>query len=225
MMHYETLLPQPRRLPLSTPNSKRPIDPSEETTQWVRGAINGDPESIEWIVQRFTPLLTVQAEYRLRGSIDSVYEASDLVADTWLRSLGKLSEINAKNGRYTPVLVRYLSTVLVNRYNNLLTSHLMTSPLLPMSQNPQGLPEVEASTTDAIQRAAKNENVDVLRRGMAKLGAEHEKLLILRGLEGCSFSDIATIMEISVENARKRYHRALKQMRHILGASIFDEIE
>lgn len=49
------------------------------TTPHVRRAIGGDHASMGWLVERFSPLLLLQAEYRLGRTLRGRFDPEDLV--------------------------------------------------------------------------------------------------------------------------------------------------
>ena len=74
-------------------------DAAVQTTLQVRRAMAGDRSSTDWIVQRLSPLLLAQAEYRLGPALRTEIDPADLVAEAWLVALPKLAELTAREGR------------------------------------------------------------------------------------------------------------------------------
>jgi len=96
------------------------------TTRIVRGAREGDPLALGQMVERFTPWLLVQARYRLGGRLKHLCDPEDLVNDVWAVAFPRLRGLDARDGRYTPVLVRFLSTTLLHRLEDLIDKHLIS---------------------------------------------------------------------------------------------------
>ena len=85
--------------------------PPDLTTQHVRRATNGDGASLSWVFERFSPLLLSQARFRLGPVLSARIDAEDVVAEAWLTALGKLGDLTPRDGRYTPVLLRFLAKI------------------------------------------------------------------------------------------------------------------
>ena len=72
----------------------------------------------------FRPLLVAQANYRLGRILRDRYDAEDIVHDAWIVALSRLAELRPRDGRYTPVLLKFLSSTIVHRVGNLLKKHV-----------------------------------------------------------------------------------------------------
>lgn len=184
------------------------------TTQYVRRAARGDLPSVEWLVERFTPLLLVQAQYRLRPPLSSVYEPEDLVSDVWVRSLPRLEDLEPRGGRYTPVLLRFLSKVLLNRVNTLVRKHILGKP----AQRP--LEEIEGDagpfadeTTTVVTRAVRGESIRAVVDALHGLPAQDREIIVLRAIEQVPNRLAAQILDIPTNTAAVRYGRALERLR------------
>ena len=73
----------------------------ELTSLHLRQAVGGCADSLAWLVRRLSPLLIVQAEYRLGPDLRRVYDPEDLVDEVWVVALPRLGELSARDGRYT----------------------------------------------------------------------------------------------------------------------------
>ena len=93
-----------------------PEEEGAQTTLHVRRAREGDLTSLGWLAERLQPLLLAQARYRL-GSLRAI-EPEDLVAEAWCVALPRLAELAPREGRVTPVVLRFLSTTLLRLANN-----------------------------------------------------------------------------------------------------------
>src|SRR5262245_6482251 len=90
------------------------------TTLHLRAALRGDRAGLEWFVERFTPLLLAQASHRLGPELRRLTDPEDLVQDVWVRVLPRLAGLKPRDGRMTPVVLRFASSTLLNRLNSLL---------------------------------------------------------------------------------------------------------
>jgi RNA polymerase sigma factor (sigma-70 family) len=199
-------------------------DPNALTSLHVRGAIAGAAGSVEWIVARFTPLLRAQAAHRLDGPLRRVVDPEDLVQDVWTRALPRLPDLEPRDGRFTPVLVRFLATTLLNRVNNLLQRQLRADGRnTPAGADP--LPStLSAEATQALNGVLRAERTDAVHAAIEALEPEDRVIVILRGIEQHPLSEVAVILSLVPNTVSVRYRRALEKLRRALPGSIFDEL-
>lgn len=194
----------------------------DQTTVAVRRAMDGDSDSLQWLVARLSPLLHAQARHRLRTHLQGLYEPEDLVQDVWLRTLPKLGELRARDGRMTPVLLRFLSEVLVRRYGSLLQKHLYGKPL---QQEIVGRgSEFVAATTAVIDRASRSEHMRTVSRCIEELPDREREIMVLRGVEQASNAEAAQVLGLSPGNVAVIYHRSLSKLRERLPDSVFADL-
>ena len=208
----------------------RPAQPddSADTTIHVRRALDGDRASLDWIVAHFSPLLLAQARYRLGDTLKNLYDPEDLVSETWAVALPRLPELPPRDGRHTPVLLRFLGTTLLYRFNNLLRKHLGGKPKQKrgsegVSSEADPLAALPADVSGVVSKALRHEAKGVVGESIDRLGEEDREIVILRGIEQNSPEEVAALLGIPQPHVNVRYHRALKKLRVLLPASVFDE--
>lgn len=199
----------------------RPPDP---TTAYVRRVVEGDRAALEWVVARFTPLLQAQARYHLGGRTVPWCDADDLVQETWLRSLDKMPALEAPHGRYTPVLLRYLSTMLLNHLKNVMRKRARRARTEEPGFSPTKLDEVPAEVSGIVTRAVRRERADAVLTAIEGLDAADRELVVLRGIEQQSNQIVGTLLDAKPGTVAVRYHRALTRLREKLPGSVFDDI-
>ncbi len=210
-----------RRVPPSAPE---PLpQPDARTTLHVRGAIEGDADSLSWVVGHLSPLLLAHASYRLGPGLRRRYDPEDLVSEAWLVALPRLRQLPARNGRYTPVLLRFLSTTLVQRIYGLARSHLRERA----ATDPGPAPSVvaDAETSGVVTAAIRRERADRVQATLETLEPMDRQLILLRGIEQLSFEAIAAQLDTTAVAAARRYQRALHKLRARLPGSVYDELE
>jgi RNA polymerase sigma factor (sigma-70 family) len=201
-----------------------------ETSVHLQRARTGRDDSIAWIVGRFTPVLLAQARYRLSRFPARVCEPEDLVQDVWITSLPRLATLQARDGRLTPVLVRFLATAVLNRCRTLAQKHLWGKPAR------QPLPEHDdaaapgdgafvADATNVVSRAVRRELADTMRDAIERLDEPDREVLVLRGIEQNANATVAMLLGIAPEAVSTRYRRALARLRSHLPRSLFDELD
>lgn len=192
-------------------------DPDALTTMHVRRAVAGDGASLDWIAQRLTPLLIAHARYRL-GNLMGRFDPEDLVNDAWVVALPRLADLTAREGRLTPVLLRFLSTVVLNRVRNLLQERARHG-------NQRDLNEIAADRSGTATQAMKMERASAVHAAIAELEEADREILLLRGVEQVSAKSAALIVGATLDAVNKRYQRALSRLREKLPGSVFDEVE
>ncbi len=202
-------------------------EPTEDlTTLHVRRALRGDAGSLEWVVARFTPILLAQAEYRLGKQLRHHVDAEDLVSDTWLRTLPELSRFQLTGPRATPLLMRFLSRVLLNRVNTLYQKFLRGKPIQRSGDVPDSdvrFGELPANSMGVVSLVVKRELAGLMTETLHGLSSEDREILILRGIEQNDIEEIAVLLGISRNLVSVRYRRALDRLRQRMPKTVFDE--
>jgi RNA polymerase sigma factor (sigma-70 family) len=199
---------------------------SDSTTFHVRRAQALDRTSVAWLIARFSPLLLVQAGYRLRGSLRRLHDPEDLVDEVWLATLPRLGDLRDRDGRLGPVLLRYLGTTLLNKANQMIQRALKQPPVAgALSDGSSRAPPLDglpASYSDASSVAARDEAMLALRAALAEL--EEREVLVLRGIEQVPIDAAAKLLGVTPGAVTRRYQKALARLRLRLPGSIFDEL-
>ncbi|MCA8942541.1 MAG: sigma-70 family RNA polymerase sigma factor [Planctomycetes bacterium] len=188
------------------------------TSLHVRRAIGGDDESLGWLVERLSPLLQAQARYRLGPKLAFRCDPEDVVHDAWLTTLPRIAELPPRDGRFTPVLLKFLSTTILNRVRNLLRDYARhgTESLPPF--------DMSSDRSGAVTQAMRHERVDAVRAALDSLETGDREVILLRGVEQQPAKLVGVLLEISEEAVSKRYRRALEKLRARLPGSVFDEL-
>ena len=204
--------------------SQRPSDPQQSgetgrTTMHVQRAAAGDAKSLSWIIAHLTPLLAAQADYRLGAALRKEVDAEDLVNGAWVVALPRLGELQARDGRLTPVLLKFLSTSIILQVKRLVARRR----LHPDDEGPAAITEIPDETRGPATRIANEELHERVGIAIAELAPRDREVIILRGIEQHPARDVAAILEISPPAVDQRYSRALKRLREQLPNSVFDE--
>lgn len=195
------------------------------TTLHLRAAIRGERAGLEWFVERFTPLLLAQASHRLGPELRRLTDPEDLVQDVWVRVLPRLAGLKPRAGRMTPVVLRFASSTLLNRLNNLLAAHLRRAAEAGRAPEDELIPGLAAETTDAVGRSIRSEGVDAVRQAIAALSDDDRAVVVLRGIEQNPVRDVALLLGLRPNTVTVRYRRALARLREMVPGSVFDELE
>jgi len=202
-------------------------DSGPPTTIHVRRALDGDKESLAWVISRLTPLLVAQAAYRLRPPLRSLYDPLDLVNDAWLVALPRLGELTARDGRHTPTLLKFLATTLLYRINNLVRKHIRgeesSGDAGPEGSDP--LAQVPADQSGVVTAAVRGEVRSAVLETIEELEPVDREVLLLRGIEQQPNQAVALLLNLPPQTVAKRYQRALERLRGRLPGSVFEELE
>lgn len=183
---------------------------TDTTTTVLRRAVQGDEPSLGWVVERFSPILLAQADWRLGARLRAFYDPGDIVSEAWLIALPRFRDLQTREGRLTPVLVRFLSTTVVHIINGLARKHLRRGDALPLPTT--NVPE-RATVTSVVVRMMSSEATQELKRALASLSPSDLEILMLRGIEQRQNQVVATLLGISTAAASARYMRALERVR------------
>jgi len=198
-------------------------EPDDLTTLHVQRARTGDGASLEWIVTRFTPLLLAQARYRLGPTLAAHADPEDVVQDVWATALPRLAGLGLRDGRATPVLLRFLCTTLLHRVNNLLRR--AATAAASATPTGAGTSAVPADTPGPRTRAIAHEGARLVLAAIDELGERDRELVVLRGIEQNDVADVASALGLSPNATAQAYRRALARLRERLPDSVFAELD
>jgi RNA polymerase sigma-70 factor (ECF subfamily) len=139
-----------------------------------------------------------------RALARDVAAADDLVQDCLTRALGKLHLWQDGTD-----LRAWLFTILHNQYVNYVRRAVREGAAV-------GLSETEPMLTRAPQQGRRLELRD-LERAMAKLPEEQRSVILLVGLEGMRYEEVAEVLGVPVGTIRSRLSRGRESLRRLMG--------
>lgn len=164
------------------------------------------------------------------GHLDAVYrmalqlarhpdEASDLVQETFLRALRVAERYEEKGGGMRPWLFKILHNVFYTRIGKARRGPILVEDL-PRAESKETPPD---EPPPAWNLAALDwEHVDErLKAAIAELRPEYRSALLLWGVEGLKYREIAAIQDVPIGTIMSRLHRA----RGILAAQLTEMAE
>lgn len=199
----------------------RPFDPHADTTVLLQAAVDGDGPSLGWLVVHLSPLLVAQARWRLQGPLARAVEPEDLVQDAWLVALPRLHELVPREGRRTPVLLRFLATTIVHRVNNLARERLRRGE---SGSGPHPADAALDPRTGVVTAAVRAEQRRQLLATIDELEPIDREVLLLRGVEQRAQATTAQLLGISGDAVAMRFARALGRLRAQLPAALCDDL-
>ena len=204
-----------------------PGDVEELTSLHVRGALGGDAASVDWIVARFSPLLLAQADYRLGPRLRRLHDPRDLVNDVWLRALPRLGAVSPRDGRFTPVVLRFLTTTLLRRIADLFEKHVLGKPAAATADGGRAgdtLDRLPAEATGVVTRVVAREAAGALAAAIGELAPREREIVVLRGIEQRSTRAVALELGIGEEAVSSRDRRALGRLRAGIAGSVLEQL-
>jgi RNA polymerase sigma-70 factor (ECF subfamily) len=171
-------------------------------------------ESLEWVVRRFSPLLLAQARYRIAPRLQGVHDPEDLVQRTWLVCLDRLDRIVPSLDRYTPVLLTFLSSTLLQTYRNLMrgAARRPAAAVGTGDESSSRMPAHQDLASGVVTKAVRAETRDAVSRAIEAMPEADREILVLRGIEQMSYAIIAAKLNATEGALRVRFHRALERM-------------
>ena len=139
-----------------------------------------------------------------RALARDVAAADDLVQDCLARALGKLHLWQEGTD-----LRAWLFTILHNQYVNQVRRAVREGAAV-------GLSETEPMLTRAPHQARNLELRD-LERAIAKLPEEQRSVILLVGLEGMRYEEVAEVLGVPVGTVRSRLSRGREALRRLMG--------
>lgn len=198
-----------------------------DTSILVSRALGGDPSSLEWVIGHFTPLLQAQVRYRV-STIDDA-QVDDIVQEAWLVGLRKFANLEKRDERLTPVLVKFLSTTILNLCRRHLEKRARPTRAQPVDMSEECGPredmdELPASATATFQRVARLESYRLVNAAIAMLHPVSREAVVLRLVEQLSNQAAAKIAGIAPNTMAVRFHRAVKELSAMVPPGILDEL-
>lgn len=220
-----------------TMNALRPMvepraDPGKEPSpeEQIRSALSGDSAGWAWLVEHYSPLLELQARYRLAGELRRLYDPEDLVNEVWLIAFRRLPEFRWPDAGHGAVLLAFLARTLSNKINEAIRRHVQRNGVakeLRRRAGPSSLgsPQAQESpSTSVLARAARSEARLLLTRKLQALRPDEREILVLRGIEGIPNQELARRLGQQESALAMRYRRALDKLRDLLPQGLLEDL-
>lgn len=195
----------------------------------MRQAIKGDGDSLAWVFERFTPFVEAQIRMRL-GTAARPADVQDLTSDTWVVAIQKLSALDPRDGRFAPVVLRFLGTTAVQLCNNHLRRAIRarkrhaSAPAVAGTTPPDPVAALSRHTLGVLTRVGRNETLEAVREAVDALDDDKRELIVLRLVEGRSNQEIAELLGEKPNTIAVRYRRALDGLRTLLPKQVLHDI-
>ena len=200
-------------------------DAPELTSIHVHQAVEGDMQSYDWLIRRFAPLLLAQASNRLGPHLRRWYDPEDIVQEVWAVALPRLAGLTPRDGRLTPVVLKFLSTTVLYRVQNLLQKHLRAGAGESVEKEVGAtFSQLPDETSQLISRAIRHERKDALWQAIEQLPELDREIVVQRGIEQNPVQEIAMLLNEKPNTITVRYRRALERLRTSFPESVLAEL-
>ncbi|MGE0145148.1 MAG: RNA polymerase sigma factor [Planctomycetota bacterium] len=194
----------------------------DEAGARLRGALSGRTEDEHWLIEHFTGPLLAIAHRHHSSSLKKLFDPEDLVQDTWVIAWQRLPDLEATDGRFAPVLMRFLASVLLNRYRNVVRSRAVRRATRGGSAGDDPASELtkfQDPRSGVITKVARTEATSGLHAQLEKLDEVSRSIVVLHVLEGRTAREVGEMLEMSSSSVATRYYRALATLKRSMAPS------
>lgn len=179
---------------MDTPNYPTSDGKTVQEPELIRRSKGGSREAFGQLVARYQiPVYRV-----VRGILGSPSESEDVAQEVFLKAYANLAKFRGESGFFT-----WLYRIAVNE--------ALRARKRRTFANADALPEVEAPPPAPPEEDAPT--LATLEKLLRKLSDEFRSIVVLRDIEGLSYSDIAETLEIPLGTVESRLFRARQELR------------
>jgi RNA polymerase sigma-70 factor (ECF subfamily) len=197
------------------------------TARLVERLLAGDHRALAELIDRYGDRLRRMVELRMDPRLRARLDASDVLQEAYLELARDLDAYRA-DPRLSPLL--WMRLHVGRRLTTLQRRHLgaaMRDAGLEISLYREALPEASSAAlasmllgrhTSPTQAAQRAERMLRVQEALNTLDPIDREVLALRHFEQLSRAETAEVLGISPEAAARRYFRALKRLKDVLGS-------
>jgi RNA polymerase sigma-70 factor (ECF subfamily) len=167
---------------------------------------NDDKAAFAALIEKYGDRIYTLCRYLLEIPQD----AEDAAQDTFVKAFHGLKSFTSASSLYTWLYRIAVNTCLDHKRKISLRSLFMSSGngnLLDCLPSHTATPEAAFAAKQSIQS---------LRIALSRLSAKLRTVLVLKELEGCSYEEIAEILDVSAGTVKSRISRARKELKKIM---------
>ncbi|MEZ6128802.1 MAG: sigma-70 family RNA polymerase sigma factor [Planctomycetaceae bacterium] len=183
--------------------------------QLIQQSIDGSLDAFDALVRRYQDRLVHSLEHALGSREDALDAAQQGFVSAW----SKLSSFRQDAAFYS-WLYRIAMNAAVSRKRRQklsttsLDQHLAASGVTPTDTTDAANPEHRMDT---------EERARIVQDALQQLAEEFRQPLVLKEIDGLSYEEIASILDIPIGTVRSRLFRARREMTERLGRLLSDE--
>ena len=168
-----------------------------------------EPRNFVDLYKAVAPSLYGWANLRIHQKLRSTVDPEDILQEVCYRAFDRFEEFDPEKGRFRRWIFGIANNVLREALQSLSRQPKRETPAYLSSYTMDALP---AAVTTISQHITRDERIQHFISQMTHLDDEERKLLIFRGFERLSHSDVAGMLGVSVEAAEKRWQRLYKRL-------------
>ena len=187
---------------------------SSETMDLLLRWHRGDRAAIDALIARDLPWIRAQVQKRLGPGLRARAETEDFMQDAMIEALNYSPRfVSQSQTRFRNIMVRIIENVLrdKNRWHQARRRAISRERPIP-DDSVIDLDNPQESVTRPGEAAQKNETELWVRLALEFLRPDDRKIILMRQWENKPFAEISAELEITVETARMRFHRALPRL-------------
>ncbi len=181
----------------------------EDLKEWIAKCQEGDREAFGPIVEAFKR----RAYFTALALVGNGEDAYDLSQEAFVRAFRAISRFDGTRD-FGPWFFRILrnvcNTALAKRGSRREES---LDDLCASGHEPRA-----GGRFDPSLLAERNEVVEIVWRGLARLDGKHREVIVLKDLQGCSYQEIAEILDIPIGTVMSRLYYARQRLKDLLSA-------
>ncbi len=188
------------------------LSDSKDTLRLLDAAADGSSSAIETLFERHLPNVRESIQRRLRPQLQPRFDASDVVQETHRDANRRLADFLGR--RPMPFRLWLLKTA-HERLIDLERFHLRTTKRsvdceiqLPDASSINLASFVLESRFNPAGQAMARERAVIVRKCLTQLDPKDRDVLLLRVFDGLSNAEVAEVLELTREAAKKRFLRA-----------------
>jgi RNA polymerase sigma factor, sigma-70 family len=179
---------------------RQPEDDQITEENAVKRASEGDPDAFSFIYEQYVSRIYSYVYYRIGSEVD----AEDITSRVFYRAFGHIGNYVDKGVPFSAWLYRIAHNLIANWHRD--SFRRKEVPLEDDLEMPAHIDHPE----HALE---KSQEMELLLKGIRRLSADRQQLLILKFVEDYSNAEIGEIMGKSEGAIKSLYHRALIALR------------
>jgi RNA polymerase sigma-70 factor (ECF subfamily) len=192
---------------------------SAETRGLLEQVARGDRSALGCLLQRYRPHLRAFIGARLDPQVRSRVDPSDVVQEVQLEVTRRMDDFLDRGPMPFHLWVRktaYERLLKVQREHRRTRRAVEREVPLPEQSSLLLARPLLAGGSSPSQQLAAREFADRVGRAVAELADADREILLMRQAERLPYAEIAYLLDVAVDAARKRYGRALLRLRKVL---------
>jgi RNA polymerase sigma-70 factor (ECF subfamily) len=184
-------------------------EPDRPDGKLVEGCLAGDHGAWESIVQTHHQRVYNLA-YRYCGRFD---EAEDLTQEIFFKVYRTLGAYRSDSGAFGTWLLRVSRNHIIDRYRKHRTERSLTDAI---DSEFERIEENPARYDTPAESYRKREVADFVHAALLEMSTDLREAVILRDLEGCTYDEMASILDVPLGTVKSRINRGRTELGRLM---------